>query len=155
MKMKMKIVLVFFITMLIVTLNACMFNNTKNSDEGNDTLSFSKLKKMDEITVVGNTVTVVLLQDIPLPYRWALTEQSENSSLIKEYEVEDPYNDSLFSSGSALEYHVFVLELKETDWVELEFYNKWVVEPENLSEANGSRRFVLECVNGQWNIVAN
>lgn len=153
--MKKKIVFAFFITMLMVTLNACVFNNTRNSDEGNDTLSFSKLKKMDEITVVGNTVTVVLLQDIPLPYRWVLTEQSENSSLIKEYEVEDPYNDSLFSSGSALEYHVFIFELEETDRVELEFNNMWVVEPENLCEAKDSRRFMLEYVNGQWSVVTN
>lgn len=113
-------------------------------------LSFSELENMLEITLEGNTVTVALLQDIPLPYRWAVTYQSECATLIEEYEVEDPANGTMFSSGSAPEYHVFVFELAESDGAEVELYNCWVVEPENLDEANGKRKFTLECVDGNW-----
>ena len=113
-------------------------------------LSFSELEKMSEISVEGNVVTVALLQDIPLPYRWAVTYQSECAILIEEYEVEDPVNAPLFSNGSAPEYHVFVFELAESDGAELEFYNCWVVEPGNRNEANNKRKFILEYVDGNW-----
>ncbi|MBQ3028007.1 MAG: hypothetical protein IJD26_02930, partial [Lachnospiraceae bacterium] len=113
-------------------------------------LSFSELEKMSEITVEGDVVTVALLQDIPLPYRWVVTYQSECTTLIEEYEVEEPANGSLFSAGSAPEYHVFVFELAESDAAELEFYNCWVVEPGNRNEANGKRKFILEYVDGNW-----
>jgi len=123
--------------------------------EENKYPSYYKLKDMPEISVEGNVVTVVLLQDIPLPYRWAITGQSEYATLIDEYEVEDPSNGSLFSSGSAQEFHVFVFELVESDVAELVFYNLHVTDPENLTEANGSRKFTLEYVNGQWKIQGN
>ena len=123
--------------------------NTKEDSH----LSVGKLEDMPEISVEGNTVTVVLLQDIPLPYRWGITWQSENATLIEEYEVEDPANGSMFSAGSAEEYHVFVFELAESELVQLEFYNRWVVEPENLAEANGRRNFILEYADGQWKVI--
>lgn len=124
--------------------------NQENNGQKDNQLSFSKLEDLSEITVEGNTVTIVLLQDIPLPYRWGITYQSENVSIIEEYEVEETLNDSLFSVGSAEEYHVFVFELKESDLAQLEFYNLWIVEPENLEEANGSRKFTFEYVDGKW-----
>ena len=142
------------ILMIFVALNACASDNGSNGEETKDQPSFSALKDMEEITVEGNTVTVALLQDIPLPYRWAVTYQSENVSLIEEYEVEDPWEDSLLSVGSAEEYHVFVFELEESDIAQLEFYNRWVVEPENLAEANGKRNFILEYTDGQWKVIS-
>ena len=59
----------------------------------------------------------------------------------------------MFSVGSAEEYHVFVFELAESDIAQLEFYNRWVVEPENLAEANGKRNFILEYSDGQWKVI--
>ena len=112
--------------------------------------SFRELDEMREITVEGNRVTVVLLQDRPLPYRWVMKSRSDCATLIEEYEVEDSANGSLFSDGSALEYHVFVFELAESSRAELEFYNCWVVEPENLDEANGKRKYTLEFADGDW-----
>lgn len=125
----------------------------EESAKDDNNLSFYDLKDMEEITVDGKRVTVVLLQDSPLPYRWVVTYQSENVTLIEEYEVEEPYDISLFSAGSALEYHVFVFELKESDLAQLEFYNQWVVEPENLEKANGKRNFILEYADGQWKVI--
>ena len=122
--------------------------------EENSHLSFSKLNDMEEITVEGNTVTIALLQDIPLPYRWAVTYQSENVTLTEEYEAEDPWEDSLLSVGSAEEYHVFVFELAESDLAQVKFHNRWVVEPENLAEANGIRNFILEYADGQWMVIS-
>ena len=130
-------------------------NNSREEENTTEDrqLSFSKLEDMEEITMEGNRVTVVLLQDIPLPYRWAITYQSENTTLLEEYEVEDPGNSSLFSTGSAEEYHVFVFELAEADLAQVKFHNRWVVEPENLAEANGIRNFILEYTDGQWQVI--
>ena len=50
---------------------------------------------------------------------------------------------------------MFVFELAESDMAQLEFYNRWVVEPENLSEANGKRSFILEYADGQWKVIVN
>ena len=55
----------------------------------------------------------------------------------------DLWEDSLFSVGSAEEYHVFVFELAESDLAQVKFHNRWVVEPENLAEANGIRNFIF------------
>ena len=140
--------------MIFIALSACASDNSNNGEETKEQTSFSDLEDMQEITVEGNIVTVALLQDIPLPYRWAVIYQSENVTLIEEYEVEDPANGSMFSNGSAPEYHVFVFELAEADTAQLEFYNQWVVEPENLSEANGRRNFILEYADGQWKVIS-
>ena len=164
--MKKKLVKIILIFLAICSLTACSGGKQTDSSENQsvelqkeptkeeDYLCFSDLEDLEEITVEGNTVTVALLQDIPLPYRWAVTYQSENVTLIEEYEVEDPANGSMFSSGSAPEYHVFVFELAESDMAQLEFYNQWVVEPENLSEANGRRNFILEYADGQWKVIS-
>ena len=164
--MKKKLVKIILIFLAICSLTACSGGKQTDSSENQsvelqkeptkeeDYLCFSDLEDLEEITVEGNTVTVALLQDIPLPYRWAVTYQSENVTLIEEYEVEDPANGSMFSSGSAPEYHVFVFELAEADTAQLEFYNQWVVEPENLSEANGRRNFILEYADGQWKVIS-
>ena len=152
--MRKKLGILLSLLMIFVALSTCASDNSNNGEETKDQLSFSNLEDMEEITVEGNTVTVALLQDIPLPYRWAVTYQSENTTLLEEYEVEDPANGSMFSSGSAPEYHVFVFELEESDLVQLELYNCWVVEPENLSEANGKRNFILEYADGQWKVIS-
>ncbi|MBP3568370.1 MAG: hypothetical protein J6K04_04300 [Lachnospiraceae bacterium] len=164
--MKNKIVKISIILLAVCGLAACFggkdtdlpdFQSNSSQEESakeENQSSFSDLEDMEEITVEGNTVTVALLQDIPLPYRWTVTWQSECATLIEEYEVEDPANGSMFSSGSAPEYHVFAFELEESDLVQLELYNCWVVEPENLSEANGKRNFILEYVDGQWKVVS-
>ena len=153
--MRKKIGILLSLLMIFVALSACASDNSNNGEETKDQPSFSTLEDMEEITVEGNIVTVALLQDIPLPYRWAVTWQSECATLMEEYEVEDPANGSVFSSGSAPEYHVFVFELAESDMAQLEFYNQWVVEPENLSEANGKRNFILEYADGQWKVIVN
>lgn len=158
--MKRKLCKLVLFLLIICGLAACF--SRKNSDaadfqgeflEEENHPSFSELKDIQEITVEGNIVTVVLLQDIPLPYRWAVTGQSACAALIEEYEGEDPANGSMFSVGSAPEFHVFVFELEESDVAELTFYNRWVVEPENLEEANGKRIFILEYVDGQWKVI--
>ena len=152
--MKMKCGILLSLLMIFIALSACASDNSNNGEETKEQTSFSDLEDMQEITVEGNNVTVALLQDIPLPYRWAITYQSENVTLIEEYEVEDPWADSVLSVGSAEEYHVFVFELAESDMAQLEFYNRWVVEPENLSEANGKRNFILEHAEGQWKVIS-
>jgi len=152
--MRKKLGILLILLMIFVALSACASDNSDNGKETQDQPSFFALEDMEEITVDGNTVTVALLQDIPLPYRWGITWQSECATLIEEYEVEDPANGSMFSSGSAPEYHVFVFELAESDMAQLEFYNRWVVEPENLSEANGKRNFILEYADGQWKVIS-
>lgn len=158
--MKRKLCKLVLFLLIICGLTACF--SRKNSDaedfqgeflEEENHPAFSALKDMPEITVEGNIVTVVLLQDIPLPYRWAITGQSECATLTEEYEVEDPAKGSLFSTGSASEYHVFVFELAESEVAELTFYNRWVVEPENLEEANGKRNFILEYADEQWKVI--
>lgn len=152
--MRKKLGILLSLLMIFVALSTCASDNSNNGEETKDQLSFSNLEDMEEITVEGNRITVALLQDIPLPYRWAVTYQSENVTLVEEYEVEDPWEDSMFSVGSAEEYHVFVFELAEADTAQLEFYNQWVVEPENISEANGKRNFILEYADGQWKVVS-
>lgn len=164
--MKKNVVKLVVLLLIICNLAACtekekkdisevQNNSVKVENEQEDNhLSFNKLEDMEEITVEGHTVTVALLQDIPLPYRWAVTYQSENVTLTEEYEVEAPANGSMFSSGSAPEYHVFVFELAESDLAQLEIYNRWVVEPENLEEANGKRNFILEYADGQWKVIS-
>ena len=148
-----KILVKIIVALLIVYgLAACLGRKDSGSETLQNSFSFSELEDMEEITVEGNTVTVVLLQEGPLPYRWDVTRQSACVTLIKEYEVGDPYDFSIASRGSAPEYHVFVFELAESDRAELEFYNCWVVEPENLAEANGSRMFCLKYMDGQWEI---
>ena len=112
------------ILVIVVALSACASDSSINGEETKAQPSFSALEDMEEITVEGNRVTVALLQDIPLPYRWGITWQSECATLIEEYEVEDPWEDSMFSVGSAEEYHVFVFELAESDIAQLEFYNR-------------------------------
>lgn len=163
--MKKKLVNIMLILLAVCGLTACFSEKQTGSPENQSAElqeepakeekhpSFSDLEDMEEITVEGNIVTVALLQDIPLPYRWAVTYQSECATLIEEYEVEDPWEDSMFSVGSAEEYHVFVFELAESDLAQLEFYNQWVVEPENLEEANGKRNFILEYSDGQWKVI--
>ena len=133
--MKKKLVKISMILLAICGLAACSGgkqedlpdsqsnSSQEESENEKNHPSFSDLEDMEEITVEGNIVTVALLQDIPLPYRWAVTWQSECATLIEEYEVEDPANSSMFSSGSAPEYHVFVFELEESDMTQLEFYN--------------------------------
>lgn len=153
--MKKKLMILLSLLMIFVALSACASDNSDNGKETQDQPSFSALEDMEEITVDGNTVTVALLQDIPLPYRWGITWQSECATLIEEYEVEDPANGSMFSAGSAPEYHVFVFELKSSDLAQLKFHNRWVVEPENLAEANGIRNFILEYMDGQWKVIVN
>lgn len=153
--MKKKLGILLSIVIVFAILNACTSGNSDNGEEMKEHPSFSTIEDMPEITVEGNCVTVALLQDIPLPYRWAVTYQSENVTLIEEYEVEDPWEGSMLSVGSAEEYHVFVFELAESDMTQLEFYNQWVVEPENLSEANGKRNFILEYTDGQWKVIVN
>lgn len=150
--MKKRIGILLNILILVATLSACSFAVTDSNDDSTVHPSFSALEDMEEITVEGNTVTVALLQDIPLPYRWTVTYQSEYVTLIEEYEVENPANDSMFSAGSAPEYHVFVFELKESNLAQIEIYNQWVVEPENLEKANGKRNFILEYADGQWKL---
>ena len=152
--MRKKCGILLSILIVFAMLSACSSGNSDNGEEMKEHPSFSTIEDMPEITVEGNRVTVALLQDIPLPYRWAVTYQSENVTLVEEYEVEDPWEDSMFSVGSAEEYHVLVFELAEADTAQLEFYNQWVVEPENLSEANGKRNFILEYVDGQWKVVS-
>lgn len=164
--MRKKLVKIILIFLAICSLAACSGGKQTDSSENQsaelqkeptkeeDYLCFSDLEDMEEITVEGNRVTVALLQDIPLPYRWAVTYQSDNVILVEEYVVEDPWEDSMFSVGSAEEYHVFVFELEESDLAQLEFYNRWVVEPENLAEANGKRNFILEYADGQWKVVS-
>lgn len=152
--MRKKLGILLSLLMIFVVLSTCASDNSNNGEETKDQLSFSNLEDMEEITVEGNRVTVALLQDIPLPYRWTVTWQSECATLIEEYEVEDPANGSMFSSGSAPEYHVFVFELEESDLAQLEFYNRWVVEPENLAEANGKRNYILEYADGQWKVIS-
>lgn len=146
--MNKKLLLILFLAVLMVMTEAC--NLTEESSGEEQPYSYYDLKDMPELTVDGTVVTVVLLQDIPLPYRWAVTGQSICATLVGEYEVDDPYGDSIASGGSAQEYHVFVFELSESDVAELEFHNCWVVEPENLEEAKESRKFVLEYTGGQW-----
>ena len=153
--MRKKLGILLSLLMIFVALSTCASDNSNNGEETKDQLSFSNLEDMEEITVEGNRVTVALLQDIPLPYRWAVTCQSENVTLIEEYEVEDPWKDSMVSVGSAEEYHVFVFELAEAELAQLEFYNQWVVEPENLAEANGKRNFILEYADGHWEVIVN
>lgn len=165
--MKKKLVKIILIFLAICSLAACSGGKQTDASENQsaelrkepakeeDYLCFSDLEDLEEIAVEGNIVTVALLQDIPLPFRWAVTYQSVNAILIEEYEVEDPANGSMFSSGSAPEYHVFVFELAESDLAQLEFYNRWVVEPENLSEANGKRNFILEYADGQWQVIVS
>lgn len=150
--MKMKCGMLLSVMILLAALSACSLGNRDTGEERNEQLSFSNV---EEITVEGNRVTVALLQDIPLPYRWAVTYQSGCATLIEEYEVEDPWADSIFSTGSAEEYHVFVFELAKAELAQLEFYNQWVVEPENLAEANGKRNFILEYADAQWKVIAN
>ena len=164
--MKKKVIKLIVLLLIISSLTACtdkekkdeseMQNNSVKveNEQADGHLSFSKLKDMEEITVEGNTVTIALLQDIPLPYRWAVTYQSENATLTEEYEAEDPWEDSAFSVGSAEEYHVFVFELAESDLAQVKLHNRWVVEPENLAEANGIRNFILEYTDGQWKVIS-
>lgn len=152
--MRKKLGILLSLLMIFVALSACASGNSDNGEETQDQPSFSALEDMEEITVEGNIVTVALLQDIPLPYRWAVTYQSECATLIEEYEVEDPANGSMFSAGSAAEYHVFVFELKSSDLAQLRFHNRWVVEPENLAEANGIRNFILEYTDEQWQVIS-
>ena len=151
--MRKKLGILLSLLMIFVALSACVSDNNNNGEETKAQPSFSTLEDMEEITVEGNRVTVALLQDIPLPYRWAVTWQSECATLMEEYEVEDSANGSVFSSGSAPEYHVFVFELAESEVAELMFYNRWVVEPENLEEANGKRNFILEYADEQWKVI--
>lgn len=152
--MRKKYWILLSVLILLLVVSACSFENSDDGEETKEQTSFSDLEDMKEITVEGNTVTIALLQDIPLPYRWAVTYQSENVTLTEEYEVEAPANGSMFSSGSAPEYHVFVFELAESDLAQLEIYNRWVVEPENLEEANGKRNFILEYADGQWKVIS-
>ena len=152
--MRKKLGILLSLLMIFVALSACVSDNSNQVEETKEQPSFSAIEDMEEITVEGNRVTVALLQDIPLPYRWAVTWQSECATLMEEYEVEDPANGSVFSAGSAPEYHVFVFELAESDMAQLEFYNQWVVEPENLAEANGKRNYILEYADGQWKVVS-
>lgn len=165
--MKKKLVIILMILLVICGLTTYFGEkNTDWSDFRNDgsheesakdesRLSLGKLEDMPEISVEGNRVTVVLLQDIPLPYRWEVTGQSACATLVEEYEEEDPYNGLLFSSGSAPEYHVFVFELAEATVAELGFHNLYVTDSENLSEVNGSRKFILEYVDSSWSCVKN
>lgn len=152
--MKKRCGILLSIWIVFVTLSACSFGNGDKEEEMKDSPSFSTVEEMEEITVEGNTVTVALLQDIPLPYRWGITYQSDCATLVEEYEVEDPWEDSVFSTGSAEEYHVFVFELTQADTAQLKFHNKWVIEPENLTEANGIRNFILEFTDGQWKVIS-
>lgn len=149
--MKKKLVKNIIILLTVCGLAACSGAELPIAEDKHP--SFQKLEEMPEITVEGNIVTVALLQDIPLPYRWAVTGQSECATLIEEYEAENPYDSSLFSVGSAFEYHVFTFELSGTDVAELQFHNLHVTEPENLDEANGNRSFILEHTNGQWKVI--
>lgn len=164
--MKKKLVNIMLILLTVCGLTACFSEKQTGSSENQSAElqkepakeekhpSFSDLEDMEEITVEGNIVTVALLQDIPLPYRWAVTYQSENVTLTEEYEAEDPWEDSLLSVGSAEEYHVFVFELAESDLAQVKFHNRWVVEPENLAEANGIKNFILEYTDGQWKVIS-
>ena len=152
--MKKKLGILLSLLMIFVALSACVSDYSNNGEETQNQPSFSDLEEKEEIPVEGNTVTVALLQDIPLPYRWGITYQSDCATLVEEYEVEDPWEDSVFSTGSAEEYHVFVFELTQADTAQLKFHNKWVIEPENLTEANGIRNFILEYTDGQWKVIS-
>ena len=96
-------ILCIFLFAGIVLLFACA-----DPEEEKD---FSYYEDMDEITVNGNQIVIILYENEALPYRWKPSTSTSDIVLLEDNSV----NDESFSlqAGVSDSYRVFVFECKE------------------------------------------
>lgn len=104
---------------LLLLILFVMFSFAGCSEEQLDYIHY---EQMDEITVEGSKVTIVLYENGALPYRWS----SEISGLGMELLEDNSYDDNSFSlqAGVADSYRVFVFECTQEAEGQILIYKK-------------------------------
>ena len=100
MKKVLKILYVFLFAG-IVFLTACSETEEEN---------YSYYEDMDEITVEGNQITLVLYEDQALPYRWNYFASTPDIVCLEDKSVDD--ESFSVQAGVSKSYRVFVFECK-------------------------------------------
>lgn len=72
---------------------------------------FSYYEDMDEITVNGNQITIVLYENEALPYRWKHSTSTSDIVLLEDKSVDD--ESFSLQAGVSDSYRVFIFECKE------------------------------------------
>lgn len=96
-------ILGIFLLAGIVLLFAC----TGTEEE----MNYSYYQDMDEITVEGNQITIVLYENEALPYRWDYTLYTSDIVLLEDKSLDD--ESFSLQAGVADSYRVFVFGCKE------------------------------------------
>lgn len=73
--------------------------------------NYSYYEDMDEITVEGNQITLVLYENQALPYRWNYFTSTSDIVCLEDKSVDD--ESFSFQAGVSDSYRVFVFECKE------------------------------------------
>jgi len=102
MKKFLKILFIFLLTG-IVLLFACTGDEVEED--------YSYYEDVDEITVEGNQITIVLYENEALPYRWEYTLYTSDIELLEDKSLDD--ESFSIQAGVADSYRVFVFECKE------------------------------------------
>lgn len=96
-------ILCMFLLAGIVLLVAC----TDTEEEEN----YSYYEEMEEVTVEGNQITIVLYEDQALPYRWNYFTSTSDIVCLEDKSVDD--ESFSLQAGVSDSYRVFVFECKE------------------------------------------
>lgn len=128
----------------------CLFVFCITGCRADGTPSFYELEHVSEMTIKGNTVTIVLYQDGALPSRWEIGGLGEGVELLEDYQVAEPdgFPFTIGSVGSAPEYQVYVMELtaEEECWIRID-KNRINADPKELLER---RSYLLEKEGEVW-----
>lgn len=146
--------IVVFCILILCGFASCSFPDVAG-DQGKPEVqesSYGELEKAEELTVDGDTITVVLHENQALPYRWKSKIQGDAAELVSEETVTG--KGSLFQSGDSPAYHVFTFRWATDGEVQLELSNARISPPDD-TELNGKRIWQLQRQDGivTWDLV--
>lgn len=124
----------------------------EESEETESKVSYRELEKMEELTVEGDTVTIVLYENQALPYRWKAQMQGEALETVSEETVAG--KGALLREGASPAYHVFTFDWVSDGEVQLEVINARISSPDD-TEFNGKRLWLLNRQDGKvtWELL--
>ena len=126
---------------LLLLILFAMFSLVGCSEEQIDYIHY---EQMDEITIEGNQITIVLYENLALPYHWSSEIFGSGIELLED----NSYSDDGFSiqAGVADSYHVFVFECTQEAEGQILIYKKSVTTEGEIAE---TRTYSISYVDGK------